>query len=763
MTIKILAINQLEKLRDIDAYSCYRATGTDPQFEFELRSDFSKGGWFHLQMYLDAIQGSVSSPCLYPDYGDGFSESTKIPIAEPNEDGISNTIFPLLPGLQRLRFDPSDRTLTVKVGDPSLVAVSRWTAFRQMSETIVEWHALTSPEEHGRLHQTYIRNALGSFVTKGIRTTGSKVYSDYVSALRAGGKSYDAWVRKYDDPKLLDFSAIRKDIDALKHTPKISVLIPVYNSPEKWLRMCIESVLGQIYGNWELCIADDNSTSPHIKRVLEEYRQRDSRIKVIYRTSNGHISKCSNSALELATGDFVALLDNDDELPPDALYEIAKAVNAHPEWKLIFSDEDKIDENGRRYDPYFKSDWNYDLFLSHNCISHLGVYLTELIRSLGGFAVGMEGSQDWDLALRCVEKLKPAEIGHIPRILYHWRAIPGSTALAPGEKNYAHFAAMRAIQGHLDRIGSTGVVSDLEGFSGNYRVTYAVPTPAPTVSIIIPTRDGYELLKQCVESVLARTDYSKYEIIIVDNQSKDPEALRYMREMSEKGVVRVIDFDEPFNYSRLNNFAAAKIDSDILVLMNNDIEVISPTWLSEMVSQACQPGVGAVGAKLYYPDDTIQHGGVILGFNGVGVHAYAGCPKEWLGPLLRAKLKQRLSAVTAACLAVPRLKFEEVGGFDEALTVAYNDVDLCLKLDAAGYRNVFTPYAELYHHESATRGSDESGAKSQRLASETEQMMSRWGDKIRYDPYYNVNYSTTGATFDLAFPPRDPYAAEMAH
>ena len=589
-------------------------------------------------------------------------------------------------------------------------------------------------------------------LSRGARRFADTLYSAYTRASAGAGsdEQYAAWLAAYDGA---DPSGSTTVVEALAHKPLISIVMPVYNTPDKWLRRCIESVRAQSYPHWQLCIADDASPDPSVRRTLEELSRSDDRINVVFREENGHISRTSNSALELARGEFTALLDHDDELHPDALLEVAKAVNGHPEWEVIYSDEDKIDEAGRRFDPYFKSDWNYDLFLSHNCISHLGVYRTSLMRDVGGFRCGFEGSQDWDLALRCIEKLDPARIGHIPRVLYHWRAIPGSTALAPGEKNYAHLAAVKSIQAHLDRIGRHARVEPLAEFPGNYRVVNVLERE-PLVSLVIPTRDQVGLLRQCVDSILRETAYRNYEIIIIDNQSSEAATLAYLKKVVADERVRVIAYDAPFNYSAINNLAAENATGEILALVNNDIEVISSGWLTEMVSQAMRPDIGAVGAMLYFPDDTIQHAGVLLGFNGIAVNMYGSKPRGWLGQLLRAQLIQNYSAVTAACLVVRKDVFEEVDGFDERLGVAYNDVDFCLRLREKGYRNLWTPYAELYHHESASRGAEDTPEKRARFEAEVEYMYERWGDLIGDDPAYNPNLATYGDFNDFAFPPR---------
>jgi GT2 family glycosyltransferase len=386
-------------------------------------------------------------------------------------------------------------------------------------------------------------------------------------------------------------------------------------------------------------------------------------------------------------------------------------------------------------------------------ISHLGVYRASIMKKIGGFREGYEGSQDYDLALRFIEQIPESHIRHIPHVLYHWRAISGSVALASGEKNYAHDAARRAIRSHLERKGVEAVVT--EGHNCFHRVIYPAPEPAPVVSVVIATRNRLELLSQAVRGVLDETDYRAVEVIIVDNQSTDSETLRYLREIQRDPRVAVIAYDAPFNYSAINNLAVRRSKGELIALVNNDIKVISPEWLGEMVSHAMRPGIGAVGSKLLYPDDTVQHAGVILGVNGVAAHAHRFIPRNAPGYMNRAMVIQNLSAVTGACLLMPRRVFEEVGGLDETnLAVAFNDIDLCIRIVERGYRIVWTPYAELYHLESASRGRDDTPENAPRFTSEVQYMLHVWKDALARDPHYNPNLTLTREDFSLAEPPR---------
>lgn len=567
---------------------------------------------------------------------------------------------------------------------------------------------------------------------------------------------YAEWIRRYDTLTAETRAVIRSSIDAFEHRPLISVVMPCYNPKPKWLIEAIESVRKQIYPNWELCIADDASTDQAIRPILERYVMEDSRIKVVFREKNGHISASSNTGLQLANGYWTALLDHDDLLSEHALFWVADAINHNPEAHLIYSDEDKIDEVGRRLDPYFKCDWNVDLFYSHNMFSHLGVYRTDLVNDVGGFRMGMEGSQDYDLALRCIERIEPHQIHHVPHVLYHWRMHAESTAQTADAKPYAMLAGESALNEHFQR-RKIDAKAELIGYG--YRVRYSLPDIPPLVSLIIPTRNGLQLIRTCVESILKKTTYPNYEILIIDNGSDEVATLEYFDSLKADTRIRVVRDDRPFNYSALNNAAAKLVRGEVLGLLNNDLEVISPAWLTEMVSIALQPNLGAVGAQLWYPFETLQHGGVILGLGAsrVAGHAHHQMAKGHYGYFGRAGLISSFSAVTAACLVIRKEIYEQVGGLNEKeLQVAFNDVDFCLRVREAGYRNVWTPYAELYHHESATRGDEDTPEKQARFRDEVLYMKKRWGDVLLNDPSYSPNLTLDHADFSYAWPPRYP-------
>lgn len=558
--------------------------------------------------------------------------------------------------------------------------------------------------------------------------------------------SYPNWLARNE---VLDIEAMTQEISTFHYQPKISIAMPVYNVEEKWLRLCIDSILNQVYTNWELCMADDASTDPNVKKILTEYQQLDERIRVVFREQNGHISEATNSALAIATGEFVALLDNDDELAINAFYEVVKVLNENPKLDLIYSDEDKIDMDGNRSDPAFKPDWSPDLLLGTNYISHLGVYRRSILEEIGGFRKGYEGSQDYDLVLRFTEKTTKERIKHIPKVLYYWRMLPTSTAVDQGSKGYAFEAGLRAVQDALVRRGINGHATH-GAANGLYDVYYDIESEK-LVSIIIPTKNGYKDVQRCVSSIIEKTTYQNYEIIMADNGSTDPKMHELYAEFEQQlpGRFFVESIDIPFNFSTINNRAAKKAHGEYLLFLNNDTEVITENWLTLMVSFAQQERIGCVGAKLLYPNNTVQHAGVILGLGGVAGHGHYGYPHGDLGYFGRLAINVNYSAVTAACLLMKKADFDAVGGFEEAFTVAFNDVDLCLKVQALGRDNVWLHEAELYHFESQTRGYDDKGKKKKRFEQEKVMMEEKWGPLIENDPFYNPNLTRDIPNFSL--------------
>jgi glycosyltransferase involved in cell wall biosynthesis len=566
--------------------------------------------------------------------------------------------------------------------------------------------------------------------------------------------NYQAWAALNGALSEADEAAIRAHIGHFRARPTFSILMPVYNTEAKILKEAIASVRSQLYPHWQLCIVDDASDAPHVAEILAAAAQADARICVRRRQQNGHICRASNDALDMAQGEFVVLFDHDDLLTPHALYLLAHELEAHPEAQILYSDEDKISQEQGRYSPYFKHDFDPDLLLGQNCVSHLGCYKTARVRAIGGFRVGYEGSQDHDLVLRASAGLPHTAIRHIPQVLYHWRAIEGSTATAATAKSYAQTAGLRAVQDHLNRQG-TGAKACPTADPGLYRIRYPVPEPRPLVSVIIPTRDRVDLLRQCIDSLRQQTDYAPLEILVVDNDSTCAKTLAYLKLLAGEPDVQIIRAPGPFNYAAINNRAAALAKGDILCLLNNDIEAIEPGWLTEMVSHVLRPDVGVVGARLLYPDGkTIQHGGVILGVGGIASHAFQRETLSSANHFGNDRLVRRYSAVTGACLMVQKSVYEQVGGLDPALKVAYNDIDFCLRVGAKGLGVVWTPFATLLHHESASRGSDTSPDKAQRFAREQQLMQRRYGEVLVADPHYNPNLTLTAENFSLSLAPR---------
>lgn len=556
---------------------------------------------------------------------------------------------------------------------------------------------------------------------------------------------YQKWIEKFEN---YNNDEMEKQIESFSLHPKISILIPVYNVEKKWLDVCIQSIKNQSYSNWELCLADDASTKSYIRPLLESYAENDKRIKVVFREENGHICEATNSALEIATGEYIALIDNDDEIPKNALFEVVKAINDNQNAALIYSDEDKIDEKGIRSDPAFKPDWSPDLLLGTNYISHLGVYRTDIAKEIGGFRKGYEGAQDYDFVLRFVEKIQPNQIVHISKVLYHWRMVQTSTAVNQDSKGYAFEAGRLAVADALKRRGIAGSVRHAAG-NGLYDVDYQI-LKKEKVSIIIPTRDGYEDLKRCLASILNKTTYPNYEIIVADNGTTAPAVLELFKEYQEKLGARFIveRIDIPFNYSRINNLAAKKAQGEYLLFLNNDTEVISPDWLDKMVSFCQFDRIGAVGAKLYYPNHTIQHAGVVLGLGGAAGHGHHTFPQGDFGYFGRLEINVNYMAVTAACLMIKKKDFELLDGFNEELVVAFNDVDLCIRAhEVLKKENVWLHGVELYHYESQSRGPEDTPEKKARFQKETQYMYDKWGDLIENDPYYNPNLTRSGGNY----------------
>jgi glycosyltransferase involved in cell wall biosynthesis len=560
--------------------------------------------------------------------------------------------------------------------------------------------------------------------------------------------SYYQWILDNEILTKDEERFLKNKILNFKYKPLVSIVIPVYNSDIGFLEQAINSVLKQSYNNWELCIADDFSSNKNVSLILKKFEKKDNRIKVVYRKSNGHISEASNSALKIAQGEWITFLDHDDMLNEHALFYIVNSINDNPNIKLIYSDEDKILENtSLRSDPYFKTDWNRELFYGQNYIIHMACYKTDIINAIGGFRVGFEGSQDYDLTLRYIEKIQDHEISHVPRILYHWRISDLSTSKNIQNKKYSVTNGIKALNEHLNRIGIEATTEIVHG--QYYKINYSLPKDLPLVTIIIPTKNNYLYLKKCIDSILEKTTYLNYEILIINNNSTDENTLSYLSELSLNYKIQVIlDSTSPFNYSLINNSAVTMASGDLICFMNDDTEVISNDWLTEMVSLTLQKNVAFVGCKLLYADNTIQHAGVVLGIKGLAGHAFKYFPSTSPGYFCRALLTSEYSAVTAACTLIKKEIFLKLKGFDpDNLKVAFNDVDICIRAIDKGYRNIFTPFALLYHYESKSRGYDVTSDQKKRSKNEFLYVSKKWYKYIFTDKCYSPNLTLNFENF----------------
>jgi len=575
-------------------------------------------------------------------------------------------------------------------------------------------------------------------------SVGIRVYHDIKIK-----NDYELWMIR-NEPLEIELKQLSKEIRNFKYRPKISIIMPTWNTDQKWLKKAIESVINQIYPNWELCIADGSSTNPEVKKVLEEYSEKDQRIKIKFLPENLGIAGNSNEALKLATGEFIGLLDHDDELAPFALYEVCKLLNKDSDLDFIYSDEDKIDKNNKRKDPFFKPDYVPDMFLSCNYICHFSIIRKSIIDKIGGFRKGYDGSQDYDIFLRVLECTD--KIAHIPKILYHWRMIETSAASSNAAKPYAYIAAKKSLTDAMNRRGIKidGVYDGI--WTGSYRIKYNIENN-PRVSIIIPNKDNMQVLQKCINSILEKTKYNNYQVIVVENSSSTNSIFEYYNEIEKHPKIQVLYYKKPFNYSAISNYAVSMVDSEFILFLNNDTEVMSSEWLSAMVEHIQRKEVGVVGAKLLYPNNKIQHAGLILGTMGIPPvvgHAFRNLPDHTINYFGMVDVVRNYSAVTGACMLTKKSLFEEVGGFDEKnLPIAFNDVDYCLKLRKKNFLIVYTPYAVLYHYESVSRGYEDTIEKKQRLFREADYMRKKWGEILDNDPYYNPNLTKEKEDFSI--------------
>jgi glycosyltransferase involved in cell wall biosynthesis len=728
----------------------YAITGPTPALELEFNAgavgkDGIRPGVYSFDAHVETPKGTL---CFFlylgraSDSGKGFSEGERF-LLRFDDQKKGSQLIRIPAGIRYLRLEVYDFDGQFGISDIKLRHLGSLNVASMVFNSTIR-PLLANP----RLLISKTRKAYHCVREGGFIALKAKLFGGRVA------DNYGDWVTRFDSFSKDDVERIRNAAQRLDRKPKISIVTPVFNPPTQHFRACVDSVLNQGYQNWELCLSDDCSTDPEVRKVIEEYCAKDQRITAVFRDSSGHISAATNSALKIATGEFIAFLDHDDELTPDALYLVARELNLHPDAQLLYSDEDKKTSTGIRVNPHFKSDWNPELLTQQNYVCHLLVIKRTAIDEVGGLRSEFDGAQDWDLILRVGEKLSERQIRHIPHVLYHWTLIPSSTAQSTAAKPYVLEAQRKAVQEHFDRTGQPATASIWHSIS-HIDVERRVGGADPKVSLVILTRDKLELLKPCVDTLLEKTTYKNYEVIIVDNGSIEEETFQYFDGVQRKHPnVKVVRDESPFNFSALNNFGVKYCSGEVLGFLNNDLKFTRGEWLEKMVAQAVRKEVGAVGARLLFPNNLLQHGGVILGIGGVAGHNHKGRPKEDPGYFNRAILSQNLSAVTAACILLRRDVFEGVKGFDEELSVAFNDVDFCLRIRDAGFRVVYEPRAELYHYESASRGYENTPEKFARFEREIAKMKGRWQPVLAKDPYYNPNLTNLSEDFSFGFPPR---------
>lgn len=716
----------------------WRSLDWDPQFLLVPPASLQPG----LYRITAELEGAdVAAPCAYFDFGQGWSEITRRNF-EPVPGGSKWESYVWLPAaIGLIRFDPTDQQGHFRFGGTSLERVNDAEAM------LILLHARIARAPSGAataiIHEAHRRAA-----ADGLRACCDWLLSPVGNPDQmADITSYNGWAQRYDTLSSGEAAALHDAVDRLPSRPLISVVLVAAGAPEDKLRHWLDVFTEQLYPDWELQVV---ATAP--SRALDARIAKDCRIARIDIGPDANVIIAVQRALVAMRGQYTVFLDVDCLLPSHALFMVADTIARHPAAQVIYTDSDHL-VAGARSAPYFKPRWNPELLLGQDYLAPFVVYDASLLREVGGPRADFSRAAAYDLALRCTARAASENILHVPMVLCHSSREETDEGAAGDE------AGLRVLQQHLQDAGAQA-----QACEGGYRVRHPVPDPAPKVSIIIPTRDKLDLLRRCVESILSRTTYPNFEIVIVDNQSELQETRDFFASLNDEPRARVMPFDAPFNYSAINNHAVNNVDGDIIALVNNDIEVISPDWLEEMVQHAVRPGVGSVGAMLYYPDDTIQHAGIVLGLGGVAGHIYSRAPRGTSGQMGRAHLVQSLSAVTAACLLVRRSVFLEIGGLDERLRVAFNDVDFCLRLLEHGYRNIWTPFAELYHHESASRGYEDTPEKMERFHSEVHFMIERWSAWLGDDAAYNPNLSLLhGDSFALADPPRSSIAGWIRH
>ena len=743
---KVISIHDLEPISN----NCYMAKGYDPHIILELAEQPDENSKAMIRMtvivegYHDRINSAVYLPWEHSYHGDRVIKRNYA-CGEQQEFIIESH-----KGKGYLRYDPHNMPGFLHIFAMRFQVWSDAASYASMLLDVKRRHTDPSLAKPITMSDACKQEEIGE--------SCQQQYSLYRDAKPEGvDNPYGLWI-KYTERSRLHRMKKKEERKGYDINPKFSIVVPVYNTDSKALRECIDSVLQQSYENWELCLVDDASSTQEPWMILQAASEIDQRIRIRKRTINGHICEATNSAIAMTKGHWIVFLDHDDALAPQALERLCQVIEETPNARLIYSDEDFLDPKGNRINPHFKSDWNRDLLYSHNYITHLVCVTSDLVDLTRGLQKGKEGAQDYDFLLRIIERLDDSEIVHIPEILYHWRISEMSTAHDSNSKPYTVHRGREALTEHLQQAGKFATVESLDQ-PNFYRVHWEIAADnLPLVSIIIPTRDRLELISRCVETIHEYTQYSNYEIIIVDNESIDPSTIEWLFKIKRQhpGRIRVIRHVIPFNYSALNNYAASQSRGSLLCLLNNDTEVLKDqgNWLGEMVSQVMRPEVGCVGAKLLYPDSTIQHAGVILTLGGVAGHSHKGWPAGSTGYFNRLRIVQEMSAVTGACLMIRKKIYELVKGLDEKdFPIAYNDVDLCLKVRSEGFHNIYTPNAILLHHESKSRGYEDTKEKKERLRVEQGRLLEKWPEYLARDPFYNINLTTDREDFSIRIPP----------
>lgn len=730
----VVPVSQLAAADDAGA-PAWEAVDNDPQFALLPGVGPLPAGWYRLQARFAELAGEISAPCLYPDYGSGISEETRIPVSYVHHARRLDCLVRFSADVQSLRFDPTTTVAEFSLGELDAVALQPAEALWMLLRTV-----MASLRDADPIAAKALADAVRAYRQDGdVNGALAWLWPRYVALGQSEAHAYGTWLLRAERaltallPPSLPTASPPK-------VPRFSLLLQGWGSVDDSLA-CIGTLFRQREGDFELLLSQDHASTLVPDLTAGGTMPLDPRVRVVADAGATGLG----ALLEVARGEFVMVVSGADRLHECALAVFGQAIAGSPQAALLYCDEDRIDMHGRRHLPYFKPAWDPDLFLNHDFLGR-SVAIRRTV--LAGVVLADLDPQAplFDLCLRVVEGLPPGGVVHVPHVLRHHSDLPGRVSAPFALDGDGPDARERVVAGHLRRLGNGACATTLP--DGRLRVVYPLPTRL-AVDIVVPTRDRIDLLSTCIASLLRVTDHQDYLVTIIDNGSELSESQAYFKWIARDRRVRVLRYDQLFNYSAINNFAVRHCQGDVVVLLNNDIEVIEGSWLREMASLAVRPEIGAVGARLYYPDGTIQHAGVVLGVGGVAAHAYAHAARDDEGQYGRARLVQAYSAVTAACLAVRRSIYDEVDGLDESIAVAFNDVDFCLRIAEHGYRNVWTPHAELYHHESASRGMEDDPVKQARFASEVQAMLKRWGPLLSADPAYSPNLSLVGPAFQI--------------